>query len=305
MLTRICIMFKRYPVKASLLGVWLCLLLLTQSYSLIIEYGGFLFLGIVGAIFANATGAGGGVVFVPFFNHLSLSSETIVATSFAIQCFGMTAGAVTWYRHYRGLQNQLPAQPLVAKQWQSLGKGLLISVPFSISGMFVAQYLLYDYTNQIQAGLHFYFGLFSIVLAMAIYGSIPFMHRQTNICKLLFIDIIALSVISLIGGVITAWLSIGVGELVAVYLILRGFNISFAIALAVILSAFTVQAAIIYHLTISHAIYWQIVLYAGAGAIMGGIIAKHVVLRFSPVKLKIFFGTWVLIMGIAGLPFWS
>lgn len=305
MLTRIYTMFKRYPLKAFLLGVWLCLLLLTQSYSLIIDYGSFLFLGIVGAIFANATGAGGGVVFVPFFNQLSLSSETIVATSFAIQCFGMTAGAITWYRHYQSLQKQLPAKPLVAKQWQSLGKGLLVTVLLSISGILVAQYLLYDYTNQIQVGLHFYFGLFSIFLAMAIYGSIPFMRRQTNLSKLLFFDIVALGIISLIGGIITAWLSIGVGELVAVYLILRGFNISFAIALAVILSAFTVQAAIIYHLTISYAIYWQIVLYAGAGAIMGGIIAKHVVLRFSPVKLKVFFGTWVLIMGLAGLPFWS
>lgn len=305
MLTRIYTMFKRYPLKAFLLGVWLCLLLLTQSYSSIIDYGSFLFLGIVGAIFANATGAGGGVVFVPFFNQLSLSSETIVATSFAIQCFGMTAGAITWYRHYRSIQNQLPLKPVLAKQWQSLGEGLLVSVPFSISGILLAQYLLYDYTNQIQAGLHFYFGLFSIVLAMAIYGSIPFMRRQSNLSKLLFVDIVALGIISLIGGVITAWLSIGVGELVAVYLILRGFNISFAIALAVILSAFTVQTAIIYHLTISYAVYWQIVLYAGAGAIMGGIIAKHVVLRFSPVKLKIFFGTWVLIMGLAGMPFWS
>lgn len=305
MLTRIYKMFKHYPIKASMLGVWLCLLLLTQSYTLIIEYGGFLFLGVVGAIFANATGAGGGVVFVPFFNQLSLSNETIVATSFAIQCFGMSAGAITWYRHYRGLQNRLHQDPQPALQWQSLGKGLMISVPFSLCGIFIAQYFLYDYTNQIQSGLHFYFGLFSIALALAIYGSIPFMRRQTDVSAMLFIDLAMLGVISLIGGVITAWLSIGVGELVAVYLILRGFNISFAIALAVILSAFTVQAAIIYHLTISKAIYWQIVLYAGAGAVIGGIIAKHVVLRFSPVKLKIFFGTWVLVMGVAGLPLWS
>lgn len=305
MLTRTYNMIKHHPIKASALGVWLSLLLMTQSYSLISEYGGFLFLGIVGAIFANATGAGGGVVFVPFFNQLSLSNETIVATSFAIQCFGMTAGAMTWYKHYCSLQDRLNVDPQPAKQWQSLTKGLMVSVPFSICGIFVAQYLLYDYTSQIHSGLHFYFGLFSIALALAIYGSIPVMRRQTNVSKMLVIDFFILALISLFGGVITAWLSIGVGELVAVFLILRGFNISFAIALAVILSAFTVQAAIIYHLAISGAIYWQIVLYAGAGAIIGGMIAKHVVLHFSAVKLKIFFGTWVLIMGLAGLPIWS
>jgi uncharacterized membrane protein YfcA len=96
-----------------------------------------------------------------------------------------------------------------------------------------------------------------------------------------------------------------VGELVAVYLILRGFNITFAIALAVILSAFSVWSAIVYHVFVSQAVYWHIVLFAGAGAILGGILAKHVVLLFSPMKLKMFFATWVLIMGIAGLPLFS
>jgi len=295
---------KLYPVKITLLLVWIVMLIVTQSYLLIPQYSGFLLLGVVGAIFANATGAGGGVVFVPFFNQLSLSSEMIVATSFAIQCCGMTAGAVTWFKHYQLLKQTNHKDHAQATQWQDLGKGLAICVPFSIVGIFVAQYVLHEYTNRVQDGLHFYFGLFSIILAMAIYGSIPLMRKQRNISVMLGIDVILLVLIAFFGGVITAWLSIGVGELVAVYLILRGFNISFAIALAVILSAFTVQGAVIYHLFISKAVYWQIVVFAGAGAIVGGILAKHVVLFFSPVKLKIFFGTWVLIMGVAGLPIW-
>jgi uncharacterized membrane protein YfcA len=94
---------------------------------------------------------------------------------------------------------------------------------------------------------------------------------------------------------------VGVGELVAVYLILRGFNVTSAIALAVILSAFTVWSAIFHHLFVTQAIYWYVLLFAGAGAIVGGIIAKRVVLYFSVVKLKLFFATWVLIMGITSL----
>ena len=103
----------------------------------------------------------------------------------------------------------------------------------------------------------------------------------------------------------TAWLSVGVGELVAVYLILRGFSITFAIGLAVILSAFTVWSAIPYHIFVSEAVYYQILLFAGAGAIIGGLVAKSIVMRFSIIKLKIFFATWVMIMGIAGLPLFS
>lgn len=305
MLTKTQNLFKLYPFKSGVLAIWLALLLFTQSYLLINEYGAFLLLGVIGAIFANATGAGGGVVFVPFFNQLSLSSETIIATSFAIQCFGMTAGAITWFNHYKGLQLASNKDHQQQTQWQMMGKGLAICVPFSIAGICLAQYVLAQYTSQVQSGLHFYFGLFSIVLALAIYASIPFMINQRNRSVFSFVDALMLTIIAFFGGIITAWLSVGVGELVAVYLILRGFNISFAIALAVILSAFSVQAAIVYHLSISQAIYWQIVIFAGAGAIIGGIIAKQVVLYFSAVKLKLFFGTWVLIMGLAGLPIWT
>ena len=48
--------------------VWLiAFLTIPQNpLTLIAEYGVYAVLGIIGAIFANATGAGGGVVFVPF-----------------------------------------------------------------------------------------------------------------------------------------------------------------------------------------------------------------------------------------------
>ncbi|WP_259366763.1 sulfite exporter TauE/SafE family protein [Colwellia sp. BRX8-7] len=64
------------------------------------EYGVFSFIGLLGGIFANSTGAGGGVVFIPLFNQLNFTEQQSIATSFAIQCFGMTAGAFTWWFHY-------------------------------------------------------------------------------------------------------------------------------------------------------------------------------------------------------------
>lgn len=296
MLTTTLQIINKHPIKWLVLVSW-CVLLSVQSntLSLINEYVGFIFLGVLGAIFANSTGAGGGVVFVPFFNLFNLSNQSIIATSFAIQCCGMTAGAITWFRHYRLVHRQ-------DKQWSMLSKGLKISVPFSVIGIVITQFVFGHYTDLVQHALHLYFGLFSIFLAFAIYASIPLMQRTEFAYQFLPLDIIALALIALGGGVVTAWLSVGVGELIAVYLILRGFNIMFAIALAVILSAFSVWSAIAYHVFVSEQIYWQIVIFAGAGAIVGGMIAKYVVLFFSPVKLKIFFATWVLIMGIAGLP---
>lgn len=290
---------NEHKIKLLLISAWLIILVFQSDFSsLLVEYSGFLLLGIAGAIFANSTGAGGGVVFVPFFNQLGLDNITIVATSFAIQCCGMSAGAITWWQHNKRVHSDDP-------QWTGLVSGLVTTVPCSIAGVLVAQFLLATLGESVSESLHVYFGLFSILLAVFIYMSIPLMTRQTIRTQFSVLDVICLTVIAFAGGIITAWLSVGVGELIAVYLILRGFNITFAIALAVILSAFSVWGGITYHITESQAIYWDIILFAGAGAVIGGMIAKHVVLFFSPARLKLFFATWILVMGIAGLPLWQ
>mgnify|MGYP000181856947 FL=1 len=87
------------------------------------------------------------------------------------------------------------------------------------------------------------------------------------------------------------------------YLIIRRFSVTLAIAAAVILSAMTVWGGVIFHLVITKAIYWPVVLFAGAGAIAGGILAKQLVLYFSAKNLKLFFAGWILILGFTSLPF--
>ena len=290
---------KSHPFRTILFIAWVILVFsLPDNFQIISDYFAFLFVGVIGAIFANSTGAGGGVVFVPFFNQLKIDNSAIIATSFAIQCCGMTAGAITWHKYRNRLKTDDPKEH---SQWLFLNKGLALTVPFSILGLLSAQFLLGSYTEKAQSSLHLGFGIFSILLALAIYASIPLLSRTNVTLSLVKIDFAMLALLAFFGGIVTAWLSVGVGELVAVYLILRGFNIACSIALAVILSAFSVWSAIYYHLTVSHAIYWEVLLFAGAGAIVGGIIAKRLVLYFPVVKLKVFFASWVLIMGIAGL----
>ena len=150
--------------------------------------------------------------------------------------------------------------------------------------------------------LHTGFGLFSIGLAVTIFATVFLLSNQSFTTRLSLLDYIALPFIALVGGGITAWLSIGVGELVAVYLIICRFNVTFAIAAAVILSALTVWAGIVFHILITQAVYWPVVLFAGAGAIVGGILAKQLVLYFSVKNLKLFFAGWIFILGITSLP---
>jgi uncharacterized membrane protein YfcA len=153
------------------------------------------------------------------------------------------------------------------------------------------------------SSLHSGFGIFSIGLALAIFATAFLLSNQGFNTQLFKVDYIVLPVIALVGGGITAWLSIGVGELVAVYLIIRRFNVTLAIAAAVILSALTVWGGIVFHLLITQAIYWPVVFFAGAGAIVGGILAKQLVLYFSAKNLKLFFAGWIFILGVTSLPF--
>ena len=295
------VVLTRNRVFLFLSIAWLLLLLCQDNLlELISGYGLFTLLGIVGAIFANATGAGGGVVFVPFFNHLDFAPQAIVATSFGIQCCGMTAGAVTWWLHARHRRTS-------DNEWQVLTNGLLVATPSALCGIWLAQFgaKAIPALTVLQGNLehlHLGFGIFSILLALAIYASVILLNRTTARAELEQKDLLLLPLIAFIGGIVTAWLSVGVGELVAVYLIIRGFNVTMSIALAVILSAFSVWSAIGFHLLVTQAVVWQVVLFAGAGAVIGGVLAKSVVLAFSPKHLKVFFGTWVLVLGVSGLP---
>ncbi|MBU3023339.1 sulfite exporter TauE/SafE family protein [Aestuariibacter sp. A3R04] len=274
---------------------------LGASVSLVAEYSVFSLLGVVGAIFANATGAGGGVVFVPVFQQIGFSPINIVATSFAIQCCGMTAGACSWWQFYR-------AGGKSSAQWQALPSSLVLSIPAAWCGLVMVQFAGDDIPllNTISASpdqLHVTFGVFSIILGAMIFATVPLMKRVPSSGTLTTIDLLALPVVSFIGGAITAWLSVGVGELVAVYLIMRGFSVTMSIASAVILSAFSVWAGVIYHAFIAYSVVWEVVLFAGAGAIVGGRLARYVVLAFSPATVKVFFALWVLVLGVISLLF--
>jgi len=289
-------------IRVFLLLIWLGILF-SQSQPLILiqEYGAFAFLGLLGATVANATGAGGGVVFMPFFNQMEFSTVTSVASSFAIQCGGMTAGAITWWAFYRQIKHTQPAE---CKQWQPLINILFLIVPCSLLGLWIVQINPQFFSHfSDPKSLHTGFGIFSIGLALAIFATVLLLNNSYFNTQLSTYDYIALPVIAAVGGGITAWLSIGVGELVAVYLIMRRFNVALAIAAAVIVSATTVWGGVIFHLLITHGIYWPVVLFAGAGAIVGGVLAKQLVLYFSARNLKLFFAGWIFILGITSLPF--
>ena len=89
----------RKRLSLVVIFVWIILFSLSANkLNLVSDYGYFILLGVVGAIVANSTGAGGGIIFIPFFTALGLGVNESLGTSIVIQCFGMTAGAISWLR---------------------------------------------------------------------------------------------------------------------------------------------------------------------------------------------------------------
>ena len=259
----------------------------SQYFHDLINYWLFSFLGVVGAIFANSTGAGGGVVFIPMFAQLHFTEQQSIATSIAIQCFGMTAGAVTWYHHYHSQKRDL-------RLWQGFKR--IISVTSVMAVIAITSVFANELTSP--AALHISFSWFSLSLGLFIIVTVYLLKPHRERSQIHLLDYVALVFIGLFGGALTAWLSVGVGELLVIYLILRRFDINMAVAAAVVVSAIAVWCAIS---QVILDIYWQVVVFAGPGAVLGGVFAKTVVTHLSATRLKLFFALWLLISGSIGI----
>ncbi len=220
------------------------------------------------------------------FHWLEFSPAQSVATSFGIQSFGMSAGACAWFSYFRR-HHQLNAY------WQGLLTIVLHTGIASILGLG----LTYALDIRPPGSLHMSFALFSMALGLAILLSVWRRAKLVTRAGLADNEIPRLWLLGLAGGVLTAWLSVGVGECLAIYLILRRYDVSLSIAAAVIVSALTVWVALPYHSLIQSEVFWPVVVFAGPGAIIGGLLARPLVSRCSPMRLKLLFSGYIIVVG--------
>jgi len=270
--------------------VWLIVFLLSANkFQLVTDYGYFFLLGIIGAIVANSTGAGGGIIFIPFFTALGLAGSETLGTSILIQCFGMTAGSISW----------LTTSHIVKANSHHLNKLiyqlLIICGSASIFGVLVGQYFFIPEDSSLMVGI---FKAFSIVFGMILLGIIFFSHKQKHTqFDLLTVDIFLLVITSFVGGLITAWISVGIGEVIAIVLILRRYPTMVAISMGVVMTAVSVLAAAYHHIAVIDSVNWSIILFAVPGAIIGGTFAYLLSERLGPMRLKAFFAIWIILTG--------
>ncbi len=250
----------------------------------------FFFIGLGGAIIANATGAGGGILFIPAFTNMGVSQEESVATSVVIQCFGMTTGAVAWLLSFK-------KRPTIYRRYESFMKTTVLTAgTASVIGVLLGEYVL---RNNLPFSVSSMVSIFSICFGLLILvihylnfrSSSP--RSQSSTLDMFFCTLIGFS-----GGIMTSIISIGVGEILLMLLFFRNYPIQISIFMAVVISAITVLAAAPYFIYSIDAVVWGIVMVAAPAAMLGGILGQKLTARLGAVRIKLFCGLWICLTGI-------
>ena len=250
--------------------------------------------GVVGAIIANASGTGGGVVFVPVFNAMrdlgtmTLGPLQVVAVSMGIQSFGMSLGALRWTDR---LYHQHELHPLEAgtrarDYWLVCALVLALSTP----ALLWTQRMVDFDPRMVLLG----YKTFSILLGIALIVATWTINRAVaERDRLAGIDLAMLALIAIPGGAITALFSVGIGELVAFYLFLRHYPMVLCVGTACVISAVSCIAGLLWHVE-AGTVAWEVVLLAAPGAMLGAFLARPIALWLGARRLKTAGGLWIV-----------
>lgn len=260
--------------------------------------------GIIGAIIANATGTGGGVVFVPVFAALqdggiplppellqiaTLKTSESVAVSFAIQCFGMSMGALTWaygifVKETLAWNERVSAQTLMTLTLTPLATG--------VPALLLTQAFIEVDGPTLLTG----FKLFSLSLGIILLIFAWAFRRQAAKDRKIWVspgELWVLLALGAIGGSVTALFSVGIGEFLAIYLILRRFPTKVAIAVAVWVSLVCVLIGV-WDGYLAGLVRVELVLIAVPGALIGGLLAKAIAQALGALWLKTLASVWII-----------
>ena len=255
--------------------------------------------GLLAAVIANTSGTGGGVVFVPVFNALrehgimTVDPLQVTAASMAIQSFGMTIGGLRW-------TDRLLHQPTVAGPGQApVRRGdyalvILAVLALSLPAMLAMQHLAAVDGQLILLG----YKIFSIFLGLAlIITTWTINSSRPERARLEKVDIAILLLIAIPGGALTALFSVGIGELVALYLFIRHYPVLLCTGTACVISSASALVGSIWHMQ-NDTIAWEVVLLAGPGAVLGGFLARSIALWLGARRLKTLDGTWIVLSAV-------
>lgn len=233
--------------------------------------------GFFGALMGNLSAIGGGFVFIPvtiFVFHIA----PLIALKIALasQAFGMTTGAIGW----------LSKTPICKRTF-------LYALPGLFAGATTSSLLLHP-SPQTVKGL---FGVVSIILGILVVVSVLTKRQaqKDTIDKNLGPIV---SVVAFIGGLISGWVAIGEGEVVAAFLILvGGVKSRTSIATGVLLLAISSIYLTLLHQFFLGGIPWDYACFTILGCVFGASLAPIIGRMAAEHRLKVIFASIAILDG--------
>jgi uncharacterized protein len=207
-----------------------------------------------------------------------LPPVTALKIALASQSWGMTSGAIGWM--------QKRVVPL---------RALKLTVPGLLIGSTISSLVIHPSALLVKllfGPVSILLGVLTIVLSRRAVKAGAVKEIPRNAAAPLFL-------IALVGGLITGWIAIGEGELVAALLMLAyGVNVATCIGLGVVLLSVNSIFLTVLHQFLLGGIPWNIAAFTGLGCVFGARLAPYLSRRSNPMVLKTIFAIISICDGI-------
>lgn len=232
--------------------------------------------GVFGAFIGNATAIGGGIVFIPVLMFAyQVDPVSALKLAFVTQAVGMTSGASGWLR--RG------EVPLPLLKW---------TVPALIIGTMISTFLIHPQPMLVK-------GLFGPIAFLTGLLTLITLDRKGGLTELPAHARIPIVLVSFIGGMITGWVAIGEGEIIAAFCMLAyGLNANRAIGLGVVLLSLNSLLLAFIHALYFGGVPWDMAAFTMLGVLWGGRLGPFLAQWISPRATKKGFACIALLDGL-------
>ena len=217
--------------------------------------------GLAGAVIGNVTAIGGGLVFVPtMIFAYNVPPVAALKLAFLSQAVGMTSGASGWLN--RG------EVPLRLLRW---------TVPTLLLGSLVSSFGIRPNPMLVK-------GLFGPITITAGLLTLYTLNRRGGSQDLPARANWPVAVVSFLGGMITGWVAIGEGEIIAAFCMLAyHLNANRSLGLGVVLLSINSIFLALLHALVFGGVPWDLAIFTMLGCLWGGRLGPFVA-QWFPLK---------------------
>jgi uncharacterized membrane protein YfcA len=234
------------------------------------------FVGVCGAVIGNITAIGGGLVFIPVL-MFAYSTDPVSALklTFVTQAVGMTSGATGWLS-----RGEVPVRLL---KW---------TVPTLVLGALISSFLIRPNPMLVK-------GLFGPVTIIAGVLTLLTMHRRGGLPDLPPGANWPVAAMSLLGGLVTGWVAVGEGEIIAAFcMLVYHLSPNRALGLGVTLLAINSIFLALVHGIFLGGVPWNMAIFTALGVLWGGRLGPFLAQWISTRMAKKIFAVVAILNGL-------